>query len=447
MKNLIIVILVVIAGVTTYMVASSRLRLSLEGIDGKTAKIVRGDLTLPIDATGEVQAGNRIEIKSEASGEVAEIAKRAGDRVRAGDLIIRLQPDDEQRSVDRAKLDLEVAQAKLTEAQLILQQAKTADLEGAQARVDQLTETVKFAEFRVNKIKSLDASQTNKEEVLNLETTYLGQKAQLDAAKADLEKVKLTIPRAEQAIIQAQAAHETAQSNLRDAEKRLRETDVIAPIDGIVADIKTQIGAVIQGGKTTFTGGTILAIVLDLDRLIVQAEVDESDIGRVLDLAPSWARPGHAEKDQMPKELKDALAALEHHPVITVESFRDVDFDGVIERIYPEPETLSGVVTYLVDVVIASRNRNILLPGMRADVEFTSEHKSNVVLCPNEAIKEGTSGKLGVYVPKPGAPPQSRETEFIPCEFGLDNGNVSEVRSGLEPGMEVYTLLPQAKKD
>jgi len=442
MKNIVIFILAMTTLVGGYLIASSRLRLSLEGVEGKLEVVRRGDLTLPIDATGEVQAGYRIEIKSEASGEVSEIARKAGDRVMAGDLLIRLQPDDEQRTVDRAALELEVAAARLQEAELVLEQAGTADLRVAKARVDQLEQNVRMTNFRLNKLRALPEQQRNDEEMLQSETSHLGQVAQLEAARGDLAKVQLAIPRAEQAVRQAKASFESASTNLKDAEKRLRETDIIAPIEGIVADVKTQVGAVIQGGKTTFTGGTVLAVLLDMDKLIVRAEVDESDIGRVLKLAPPWARPGHAGDERMPDRVEDAMAMLEYHPIIVVESFREQEFVGVIERIYPEPRTLSGVVTYLVDVVIASENRSILLPGMRADVEFTSEHVSNVVLCPNEAIHEGPMGKLGVYVPKQTADPQARETEFVTCVFGLDNGNYSEVRSGLEAGAKVYTKLP-----
>ena len=79
---------------------------------------------------------------------------------------------------------------------------------------------------------------------------------------------------------------------------------------------------------------------------------------------------------------------------------------------------------------------------MRADVSFTSEHVASALLCPNEAIREGADGRFGVYVPKKGSPPSERETEFIACKFGLDNGNYSEVLDGLAEGMGVYTKLP-----
>ncbi|MCH8147556.1 MAG: HlyD family efflux transporter periplasmic adaptor subunit, partial [Planctomycetes bacterium] len=412
MKNVIIFVLVVTTLITGFLAAKSTLRMSVQGMEGKTEKLIISDLTLPINATGEIRPKQRVEIKSEASGEVIEIRKRAGDRVMAGDILIRLQKDDEQRSVNKAKRDLSTAGARLAEAKINLKQAETADLKSAEAKVNQLQNTVRLAKFQREKFMNLPQSQRSAEETLQRETTLAGQDAQLDAAKAGVERALLNIPKAKQVVLQAQANVETAQYNLADAEKRLTKTDIVSPIDGIVADIKTQIGEVIQGGKTTLTGGTVLAIVLNFDQLLVRAEVDESDIGRVLKIAPPWAKPGHDGSVQMPDDVENAAASMEHLPVITVESFRNDEFTGVIERIYPESRNVSGVVTYLVDVVIISKNKNRLLPGMRADVRFTSEHASNVVLCPNEAIREGPNGKLGVYIPKKSDAPDEHETQF-----------------------------------
>lgn len=445
MKNTIIAILLLTVVVVGYYAATT-LRLPMENIAGKTEKVIRSDLTLPINATGAVTPALRIEVKSEASGEVIEIARRAGDRVQSGDLLIRLQPDDEQRSVDRSTQDLQIAEARLDTSRINLEQARGADIASAQAQVDQLEPLVTLAKFRKEKLDRLPEEQKNDEEVVQRNTEVDRQIAQLDAAKAGLERAKLAIPRAEHELKQAEAAYEAAKANLGDAQKRLSKTTITSPIDGVIADVKVQIGEVIQGGKTTFTGGTVLAIVLDAERLLVRAEVDESDIGRVLALAPPWARPGHDESVKMPDKPSEAAKTMQHLPRITVESFRDEEFQGLIERIYPEPKSLQGVVTYLVDVVVTSENRGRLLSGMRAEVRFTSEHVENVLLCPNEAIREGPNGNLGVYVPKPGAAPNEYKTEFVPCKFGLDNGNFSEVREGLEEGAVVYTRLP-AKRD
>lgn len=443
MKNIVITILVLSTLVLGYTYLTANARLKLAGLEGKTEKVIRGDLTLPINATGEIRPSRRVEIKSEASGEVIEIARHAGDRIRKGDLLIRLQRDDEERTVNRATLDLEIAAAKLQEARLVLKQTQTVDLRRMEAVANQLRPQVELAEFQLHKLKNLAQHQRNEEELLQRETTYKSQLAQLEGAKADVDKVKIAVPRAEQVVKQAMATYESMKNNLADAEKRLSKTEIVSPIDGIVADVRIQTGEVIQGGKTTLTGGTVLVVLLDVERLIVRAEVDESDIGRVLAIAPKWATPGHADSEIMPDDIHQAAELIEHLPSISVESFRDEEFEGVIERIFPEPRTLQGVVTYLVDVVISSDNKSMLLPGMRADVRFTSEHVSDVVLCPNEAIREGTGGHLGVYIPDPTADPSERETKFISCKFGLDNGSYSEVREGLSEGMAVYTKLPR----
>ena len=158
MKNTIIAILLLVVIVVGYYAATT-LRLPMEGLEGKTEKVIRADLTLPINATGEVRPALRVEVKSEASGEVTEIAKRAGDRVRAGDLLIRLQPDDEQRSVDRSTQDLQIAEARLNTAKINLQLARGSDLLNAKAQVDQLEPMVTLAKFRKEKLDRLPDDQ------------------------------------------------------------------------------------------------------------------------------------------------------------------------------------------------------------------------------------------------------------------------------------------------
>lgn len=440
MKNVVIVVLVAAtAGMGWYTLSKYRIDV---GQKGKLETVRRGDLTLPINASGEVRPNRRVEIKSEASGEVIEIHKYAGDAVSKGDLIIRLDKREEQWAVERATADMKSAEARLETTRIALRRAETSDLKTAEAQVAQLESEVELHEFRKQKMENLAPNLRNEEEMLQRDTALRSARAQLDSARAGLDAAKLAVDRAKQDVRQAEAAYEIAKRNLADSQRRLEKTDITAPIDGIIGTLNTQIGEVIQGGKSTITGGTVLAVVLDVDRLVVRADVDEADIGRVLEIAPEWAKPGNEGTVTMPEDLQQAAASIEHLPGIEVESFRDQEFVGVIERIFPEPKRVNNVTTYMVDIVLTSDNRSMLFPGMRADVEFTAEHVAGVLLCPNEAIREGPTGKLGVYIPKEGADPNAAETEFVPCVFGLDNGVYSEVKEGLAEGQEVYTKLP-----
>ena len=103
MKNVVIFILVLAVVFTGYVAATSTLRMQFEGLQGKTVVLERGDLTLPVNATGNIRPYRRVEIKAEASGEVVGVLKQPGDRVQAGEHIIRINPDDDQRSVNRAE--------------------------------------------------------------------------------------------------------------------------------------------------------------------------------------------------------------------------------------------------------------------------------------------------------------------------------------------------------
>ena len=437
-QSIITVIIIAGLGYGYYELRNLRLGFSVER--GETREVRRGDLTIPISATGKVGPDAWYEVKSEASGEVIEINFEPGELVKAGELLIRLDKSDEQRLVDRAQADVTRFKATLDQAKIKKRRLETVGLEKDQALVDQLTARMARSEFQFNKIRELDKQgQASPEELVIVTSANNELKAQLSSARADLDDVTIQIDTAEKDIVLAQAAFDQAESVLGDAQERLDETDIFSPVDGMVVRINTQIGAVIQGGKTTFTGGTVLAVVADISKLYVRTEVDEADIGTVRDLAPEWAKPGEEARDA------DEIPIETDTPVkIHVDSFHSDEFTGVIERIHPEPNsTLSGIVTYQVDVLLTSENRDKLLIGMQADVEFTAQSALNVLLVPHEAIKRDEFGEVGVYVPVDDPERDERGKKFVACRFGLDNGMFAEVLEGVDEGMEVYTKVPQ----
>jgi HlyD family secretion protein len=406
---------------------------------GETTVVKRGDLEIPINAMGPIEPLARHEIKSEASGEVIEILHQPGDMVQAGSLLIRLAKDNEQRSVDRAKSDVERTKATLDSAIIKKRRLQTVGLSQAQFRIDQTQAQLDFAMFNYDKIKRLhNDDHSSPDELERVGSSYRELVARLNLAKADLEDANITVSLAEQDVILTRAAYEQAQTTLADADERLSDTQVNCPVDGMVVAVNTQVGEVIQGGKTTLTGGTVLAVVANVSKLYVRAEVDEADIGAVIDLAPDIAKPG------VTTAMRQAPIQTGTKVKIRVESYREEQFEGVIERIYPEPNSrISSVVTYPVDILITSDNRHKLLVGMQADVEFTAQSVTNAVLVPHEAIKQNDFGDLGVYRRKVQQTPEDPDREFVKCLFGLDNGMYAEVIEGLNDGDVVYTKLPQ----
>jgi len=454
------IIVVVIAGlVVAAWVKLRSFKLTPGFLEGKTALVGRGDLTIPISGTGEIQPKSRTEIKPEASGEVVEIPVEAGTIVAANALLIRLNPEDEDRSVKRMRNELDRANATLEQMRLRLEERKTTSLAQIDARIKSVQAQISESEFRLEKLKKLDANDTGytrADEMIQAQAHFDQLSAQLDGLTADRAQAEIAIELAQRDVVLAEKTVESAQTNLHDAEKRLRDTEIRSPCDGMVTNIRVEVGAVVQGGRTTITGGTVLANVADISDIYVRTEVSDADIGAVLWLAPARARPGG-------EVLAERIAAsgvdllINTSGVLTrdstvgvpvkvrVDAFPDQEFQGYIERIFPEPVKLQNIVTYLVDILVTSPNSDLLklTMGMQADVEFTAQSVHNVLLVPHDAIRRGPAGDLGVYVPEKGGDGEVRP-RFVNCRFGLDNGLYAELieGEGVAEGTEVYIKMP-----
>ncbi len=443
--KIIITVLLVSVCVLGFFLVRNEVRLNFSTMQGKTVKISRGDLTIPINATGEIGAASRHEIKSEASGEVIEISSSPGEMVGKGQLLIRLKKDEEQRSVDRAKADVMRTQAGLEQAKVRLERLKTVGIVRAEQRIEQIKAQLAVAEFQKDKTEDLPEGMASADSLLQTRSRVIEIEANLKIARADLSDAHIQVDLSGNDVVLAEAAHDQAQTMLGDANERLAETDIYSPVDGMLVQLNTQIGEVIQSGVTTFTAGTVLAVIADVSRMYVRTDVDEADIGAVRDLSPEWAKPGTTRPDP------DEIPIESGTPVeVTVESFRDEKFTGVIERIHPEPNSrASSVVTYQVDILLTSDNAQKLLVGMQADVEFTAESVYDTLLVPHDGIRQNDFGDLGVYVPvKSEGDSDKEDRKFIKCRFGLDNGIYAQVIEGeLSEGQEVYTVLPARSDD
>lgn len=456
MKKILIAIIVIVVLIVGWSMLSNA-RLDIGFLRGKLALIHRGDLSIPISGTGEIRAKARSEIKPEASGEVVEIPVEPGQLVKADEIIIRLDPEDEDRNVQRARNAVDVAEAQLRQNELRLQQQKTSGLAQIDAQIAAAQAQLVATKYDLDKTKNLPETARSEDEIVKMQAMYDRNVAELDGLKAQRARAVIEIEIGERSIILATKDLETAHTNLSDALKRRAETEIRAPIDGMIARLSVEVGEVVQGGKTTFTGGTVLAVVADVSSIIVQTEVADADIGAVLWLAPAAARPGG---EELAKDLDDSgvelivatngiaerVAAAGTPVTIEVDSFREESFEGVIERIYPEPRKIQNIVTYLVDIRVTSDNwkKLALTLGMQADVKFTAQAVKDAILVPHDAIRTGPSGELGVYIPEKVPDKPEPRPKFVACRFGLDNGLYAELISGeeIKEGAEVYVELP-----
>jgi len=452
MTKKVIIALVAVAVVGGgYYYVRTHAQVSIELLEGKTVTSYRGDLVVPITASGKIEPLSVVQIKGKASGEVVRTPFSDGAMVRKGDVIVELDPADEQRNVDRARAEYERARIALERARLAVREKELVAIPAAEARVAQAKARVALAKFELDKVtrlKNMVAADPSREimaprEYKDAKAQYELESAGLRAAEAELEQAKITKALAELEVETAQEAVTTAKKSLEDAEQRLRETRVISPIDGMVLKRHVQTGEVVQSGKTSLTGGTVLMEIADVSEIYAVVNVDEADIGMVRQLAPPSARPGPAATQPvtLPAGIVDEAKPVE----IMVESFRDEKFTGQIERIAPQSQVIQAIATFKVWIRITSPNRAKLigLLNTQAEAHFMVRSVQDAVLVSYDAIKRDPNGDgYGVYVQVEDPETHRPKPEFRRCRFGMDNGIDVEVIEGLEPGEVVYTQLP-----
>ena len=154
----------------------------------------------------------------------------------------------------------------------------------------------------------------------------------------------------------AKASLSSAESSLDRAKTNLGYAYIYSPISGKIINRSVEEG---QTVAASLSAPTLFTIANDLHSMKILASVDESDIGQI--------KTGQK-------------------VTFTVQAYTDKKFDGIVSQIRLQPTISSNVVNYTV-VVNATNNANLLLPGMTATVDFFVDHRENVLLIPNTALR------------------------------------------------------------
>ncbi|MCX6646579.1 MAG: efflux RND transporter periplasmic adaptor subunit [bacterium] len=366
---------------------------------------VRGDISKIVAASGGVTSNLDVEIKCKASGEIVTLPFDISDTVLEGDLLLELDPVDEERNVELAQVSLSEDQARLnrtqenlrisqTDLQTAYEQARV-DLEVVQARADN-------AQASTDRIEDLhNRGFISQEEYEQALTTALASEADVDSANLKFDQLAsqeaaLSLLRFD--VTLASASITSSQINLETAMRRLDYTKVYSPMAGIVTARYVQTGQIISSGISSTSGGTAVMMVSDLSRLYILARVDESDIGKV----------------EIGQRVK-----------VSVDAFSGQNFEGVVDRIAPVGVNVQNVVTFEVRIEITSDNKTLLKPEMTADVEIIVAESIGALMVPSNAVKV-EDGKSTIMVEGDGGVPVPREVET-----GIDNGEFIEIISGL----------------
>jgi len=373
----------------------------------ETTAVKKGPLRKTVQCTGRVVSNLDVEIKCKASGLVVKVPYDVSDAVKKADLLVELDPIDQQRAVQQAEANLAASTAKLNQAKSNLAVAEAnlvslrlqanAAMVSAEARVqDTGAKAQRERELLERKQSSVEEAETAHTAAVQAEQDLAAAKAQIEAVHAK----ELEIETRRQDIALAQADVDSDNIALAISNQRLTETKVAAPIDGVVSARTVQIGQIIASGINNVGGGTSMMTLSDLSHIFVLASVDESDIGGI---------------------------ELDQKVHITADAYQGKRFFGKVVRIAAKGVNVSNVVTFEVRVEVMSENKTLLKPEMTANVEVIVAEKEETLTLPAHAVVR-RSGQTVVAVKQA----DGSVKEDVPVTIGLSTGSDVEILDGVK---------------
>ena len=406
-----------VAGANFYFKKSDAVSVTAEAIKNR-------DLTQLVTASGKIQAKRFVNMSAVQMGRVTRLAVEEGDRVKAGQFLLEIDPNALRGNVAQGEAAVEGAKAALAQSRVNVENARA---------------SLQLAQENVKRQRELwGQGLTTKEQLDRAESEVKVRQTELEARQA-------AVGSAEQMIRQQSAQLSTSQYNLR-------QVTLLAPFDGIVTRRNIEEGENVVVG-TMNNAGTQLVTIADMSIIEAEVEVDETEIPSVqlgqvakitIDALPDRSFTGKVtEIGNSPIQTTAAAQAGQQATNFKV----TVTIDGQI------PEVRPGF-TCSAEITTATRGQVLSVPIQAMAVrELIYDDKGQIVREPRDDKKKkrrprGLEPTASAAELPPGQTRKEVEgvfmmrdkvAEFVPVKVGIAGDKYFEVLSGLKPGDQVIT--------
>ena len=313
----------------------------------KVSPVVK-DIDKMTVVTGKIVPRDEINVKPQISGIITEVFKEPGESVKEGEVIAKVKVIPEMSSLSSAQSRVRLSEINLNQAQI--------NLDREQELFDKLL-----------------ISREEYEKVLQARDQA---KAEYDAAVDALEVIRDGV----------------SSSNASSSSTLIRST-----ISGLVLDVPVKVGnSVIL--SNTFNDGTTIAVVADMNDLIFDGKIDETEVGRL--------------KEGMPV-------------TITVGALKDLSFEAVLEYISPKANENNGTNEFQIKAAVTVPSDVKMRSGYSANATIVLERAEGVLTIPESTLE--FAGDT-VYVNVLGDDDEYHRRDI---STGISNGIDIEVKSGI----------------
>ncbi|MRX63367.1 efflux RND transporter periplasmic adaptor subunit [Maribacter luteus] len=307
-------------------------------------------------ATGSILPLEEVLIKPNISGVIEEVYVEGGDYVKSGDLLARIKVvpnltalNDARNSIDEARIDLQ------------------------------------------DQKRNLDRQKS------------LFDKGVI--SKVDLERAQVSFDQAQQAYGAANKRYDIVKTGTTSGFGNSANTMIRATVSGMVLDVPVEVGnQVIESNN--FNEGTTIAAIADVEKMIFEGKVDESEVGKI--------------SEDLPLE-------------ITVGAIENKVFDAVLDYIAPKGEEENGAIQFEIKGTLKKQDSVFIRAGLSANASIILGRADSVL-----ALKEALV-QFDPDTKKPFVEIETGEQDFErrDIQLGISDGIFVEVKSGVSDGDKI----------
>lgn len=358
----------------------------------ETKKIARIDIIETVSATGKIQPEVEVKLSSEVSGEIIELPIVEGQQVKKGELLVRVNPDIYQSSLNRSQATLQNTRAGLNQAEATLKEAKA-----NYDRNIQLFEKGIISKADWDRaISSYEIAQANQQ------SAYYGVRS--------------------------------ASATVNEARDNLNRTNIYAPMSGTISKLSVELGERVVG--TQQMAGTEILRVANLNNMEVEVDVNENDIVKV-----SIKDSAIVEVDAyLKKEFKGIVTEIANSADGVLTSDQVTNFKvkvRILEESYAD--LTEGKPDYY----------SPFRPGMTATVDIISDRREDIIGVPISAIvikSDTSSSKKSKSKEKKVETDEETKFECVFVKEG-DKAKLKVVETGIQDDTNIEIITGLEEED
>jgi HlyD family secretion protein len=372
-------------------------------------KAQRGELIEFVSAPGEIEPKTNVEISAKVSARITELPYEEGDIVTRGNpkanppipasVLVRLDDKDLQSRLLSAEANYaaQAAQIEVEKARISSQQASLVGLDAS------LQQAQRDLERQKGLLESQDISQA----------TFDQSKLKFDELKSQYNSTKHTLNAAELNLLVMQHNLEAASEGVTQAKEALSYTTITSPIDGVITRINAEVGEVVIFG-TMNNPGTVILEVADLSTMLLVAQVDEADVGKL---------------------------AVGQKAKVYVQTFPDEEFKGVVDLIALTHRISTSTATkYFRTEILLEGDVKKLFSGLTAHVDIETIKHDNVLNVPSQAVLGRPVDNLPLKI-REDNPNVDKEKTFTPVVYRYIDGKAVVTPVKIGPSNLTHTVI------